>query len=309
MNNHARKSMHKVMTFEDMKLLKESRVKELEYMKYIEEFKDKTIVVKYGGSALETTEKISYLIDDLIFLKQVGINVVLLHGGSRQLNNKLKGKNIKSDTIDGIRVTTKEILTYAIEVFREVNDFIVDEINKKGNGAIKGFGLNGNEIPLTISEFLDKNKYQYVGRIVKVNVDYIKALSKPYIPVLSSLSQTKDHEPLNVNADTYASEIAKKLNAYKFVIMTDTDGIIDEHGKLLSSLDQASVRLLLEKGIISAGMIPKVEACLSALEGNINKVHIINGTAPHALAKEILTDSGIGTEIVKHSKVKAMKHA
>jgi acetylglutamate kinase len=295
--------MPKVMTFQDLKQIKFSRAKELEYVKYIKEFKNKTIVVKYGGSALETSQKISYLVDDLIFLKQQNINVVLLHGGSRQLNHLLKEKNIKTLSIDGVRVTTKEILSYAIEVFQQVNDLIVKEINKKGKGEIKGFGLNGNKIPITISEYLDKNKYHYVGKIKEVNTEYITAIDKQYIPVLSSLSQTKDHEPLNVNADTNAAEIAKKLNAYKFIIMTDTDGILDEHGTLLPSLDQASVKQMLQKKIISAGMIPKVEACLSALDGNIKKVHIINGAYPHALAKEIFTDCGIGTEILKHSKV------
>ena len=301
--------MSKVMTFEDLKRIKDSRAKELEYVKYIKEFKNKLIVVKYGGSALETSHKISYLVDDLIFLKQQHINVILIHGGSRQLNHLLKEKNIKSSFIKGNRVTTDEILNYAIQVFKNVNELIVEEINKKGKGEIKGFGLNGHEIPITISEYLDKNKYHYVGKIKEVNTEYITAIDNQYIPVLSSLSQTKKHEPLNLNADTYAAEIAKKLNAYKFVIMTDTDGILDKHGKLLPSLDQATVKQMLWKKVISAGMIPKVEACLSALEGNVKKVHIINGTYPHALAKEIFTDCGIGTEILKHSKISAISCA
>jgi len=297
------------MTLEDLKLIKGSLAKELEYIKYIKQFRNKTIVVKYGGSALETTKKISYLIDDLIFLKQEHINVVLIHGGSRQLNAKLKQENITNESIDGIRVTTKEILSHAIETFKTVNEFIVQKINEKGQEEIKGIGLNGNEIPITISEFLDKDKYQYVGKIVAVNIGYITALGPQYIPVLSSLSQTKDREPLNINADTNAAEIAKKLQADKFIIMTDTNGILNEDGDLLSSLDQEAVKQMLEKHIISAGMIPKVEACLSALEGGVNKVHIINGTSPHALAKEIFTDSGIGTEIVKYSKLHEIKYA
>jgi acetylglutamate kinase len=301
--------MPKVMTLEDLKLIKGSLAKELEYIKYIKQFRNKTIVVKYGGSALETTKKISYLIDDLIFLKQEHINVVLIHGGSRQLNAKLKQENITNESIDGIRLTTKEILSHAIETFKTVNEFIVQKINEKGQGEIKGIGLNGNEIPITISEFLDKDKYQYVGKIVAVNIGYITALGPQYIPVLSSLSQTKDREPLNINADTNAAEIAKKLQADKFIIMTDTNGILNEDGDLLSSLDQEAVKQMLEKHIISAGMIPKVEACLSALEGGVNKVHIINGTSPHALAKEIFTDSGIGTEIVKYSKLHEIKYA
>ena len=299
----------KVMTLEDLKLIKGAHAKELEHIKYIKEFRNKTIVVKYGGSALEVPKVISYLIDDLIFLKQLQINVVLLHGGSRHLNDLLKKKNIKHKSINGIRVTSKEILDDAIKVFTDVNNSIVDEINRKGQGEIKGIGLNGNEVPITISEYLDKDTYQYVGKIVDVNVEFINALDSQYIPVLSSLSQTKDHQPLNINADTNAAEIAKKLNAYKLIIVTDRDGILGKDGKLLSSVNESQIKAMLEEGTISEGMVPKVLACLSAIEGNVKKVHIINGTKQDALVNELFTDSGIGTEIVKQSKVSKIKYA
>jgi acetylglutamate kinase len=299
----------KVMTLDDLKLIKGAHAKELENKKYIKEFRNKTIVVKYGGSALEVPKVISYLIDDLIFLKQLHINVVLLHGGSRHLNDLLKKKKIEHKSINGIRVTSKEILDDAIKVFTAVNNSIVDEINIKGQGEIKGIGLNGNEVPITISEYLDKATYQYVGKIVDVNVEFINALDSQYIPVLSSLSQTKDHQPLNINADTNAAEIAKKLNAYKLIIVTDKDGILGKDGKLLSSVNESQIKAMLEEGTISEGMVPKVLACLSAIEGNVKKVHIINGTKPDALVKELFTDSGIGTEIVKQSKVSKIKYA
>ena len=299
----------KVMTLEDLKLIKGAHAKELEHIKYIKEFRNKTIVVKYGGSALEVPKVISYLIDDLIFLKQLQINVVLLHGGSRHLNDLLKKKKIEHKSINGIRVTSKEILDDAIKVFTDVNNSIVDEINRKGQGEIKGIGLNGNEVPITISEYLDKDTYQYVGKIVDVNVEFINALDSQYIPVLSSLSQTKDHQPLNINADTNAAEIAKKLNAYKLIIVTDRDGILGKDGKLLSSVNENQIKEMLEEGTISEGMVPKVLACLSAIKGNIKKVHIINGTKQDALVNELFTDSGIGTEIVKQSKLSKIKYA
>jgi acetylglutamate kinase len=299
----------KVMTLDDLKLIKGAHAKELEYIKYIKEFRNKTIVVKYGGSALETPRVLSYLIEDLIFLKQQHINVVLLHGGSRQLNDELRKSNIKHESIEGIRITTKEILDQAIDVFTKVNAWIVNEINERGKGEIKGIGLNGNEIPITISEYLDKDKYHYVGKIVAVNVEIIRALGDQYIPVLSSLSQTRDHVPLNINADTNAAEIAKRLNAYKLIIITDKDGILGKDGKLLSSVNETQIIAMLAEGTISEGMIPKAKACLSALKGNIKKVHIINGTERHALAREIFTDGGIGTEIVKEGKLHKMKHA
>lgn len=299
----------KLIDYKNLKRIIDSRAKELEFVKYIKKYKNKTIVVKYGGSALETSQKISYLVDDLIFLKQQNINVVLIHGGSRQLNKLLKEKKINNETIEGIRITTEEILKYAIDIFKEVNNLIVTEINKKGRGEIKAIGLNGNEIPITISDILDKKKYKYVGKIKKINIEYLTALSKKYIPVLSSLSQTEDHQPLNVNADTNAAEIAKKLNAEKFILMTDKDGILGEDVELLPTLDVKRTNTMLKQGIISGGMVPKVEACLAALEGHVKKVHIINGTKPHALAKEIFTDEGIGTQILNSTiKIKHLKY-
>lgn len=291
--------MEENIGFDDLKQIISSRARELEFAKYIKIFKGHTIVVKYGGSALETEDNISSLIDDLIFLKQQQINVVLIHGGSKHLNNVLKQHNINNEIIDGIRVTTKEVLRHAIKVFKDVNSMIVAEINYKGRGEIKAIGLNGSEIPITISLYLDKEKYHYVGRIVKVNIDYLNALRSEYIPVISSLSQTEDHQILNVNADTHAVEIAIKLNAEKYINMTNTDGILDETGRLIPSMNMDMAEKMLQSGVISKGMVPKIQSCLHALRHNVNKVHIINGTFPHALAREIFTDEGIGTEIVK----------
>ncbi|MBF0472449.1 MAG: acetylglutamate kinase [Nitrospirae bacterium] len=285
--------------FDVLKQIISSRARELEFAKYIQRFNGKTIVVKYGGSALEGDGNISSLIDDLIFLKQQHINVVLIHGGSKHLNKVLKDNNIESVIIDGIRVTTKEVLTHAINVFKEVNRMIVSEINNKGKGEIKAIGLNGSEIPITISEYLDKGKYHFVGRIVKVNPEYLNALRSEYIPVISSLSQSEDNQILNVNADTHAVSIAVELKAEKYINMTNTDGILDETGKLIPSMNLSMAEKMLESGVISKGMVPKIKSCLKALENNVNKVHIINGTFSHALAREIFTDEGIGTEIVR----------
>jgi acetylglutamate kinase len=285
--------------FDVLKQIISSRARELEFKKYIDRFKGKTVIVKYGGSALETEENISSLIDDLIFLKQQQINVILIHGGSKHLNKVLKEDNVENVIIDGIRVTTLEVLKHAVRVFKEVNSMIVAEINAKGKGEIKAIGLNGSEIPITISQFLDENKYHYVGKIVKVNVEYLNALRSEYIPVISSLSQTEDHQILNVNADTHAVEIAIELKAEKYINMTNTDGILDESGNLIHSMNLDKAMDLINRMVISHGMVPKIQSCLHALENNVNKVHIINGTFSHALAREIFTDEGIGTEIVK----------
>jgi acetylglutamate kinase len=285
--------------FDVLKQIISSRARELEFTKYIKRFKGKTIVVKYGGSALESQDKISSLIDDLIFLKQQQINVILIHGGSKHLNQVLKDNNIFNEIIDGIRVTTKEVLDHAIKVFKYVNDMIVNEINNKGKGEIKAIGLNGSEIPITISEYLNKEKYQYVGRIIKVNIEYLNALRSEYIPVISSLSQTENHQILNVNADTHAVGIAIELKAEKYINMTNLDGVLDETGKLIPSMNLDMAFKMLQSGVISQGMVPKIKSCLQALEHNVNKVHIINGTFSHALAREIFTDEGVGTEIIR----------
>jgi len=300
--------MPDIINFKDLKQIINSRTKELEFIKYLKQFSNKTIVIKYGGSALETTQKISYLVDDLIFLKQQNINAVLIHGGSRQLNNRLKTQNIKNEVIDGIRVTTKEILGYAIEVFKQVNDLIVKEINLKGHGKVKAIGFNGHEIPIVISDFLDKEKYQYVGKVKKIETKYLNVLKSEYIPVLSSLSVTSDGQPLNVNADTGSAKVAIALQAEKYILMTDTDGILDANGRLVSSIDYKLVQKMLGQNTIFGGMIPKIKACLDALEGGVKKVHIINGTKPYSLAKELFTDEGIGTEIIGSSKTQKETH-
>jgi len=301
--------MSKILQFKDLKEMIDSRAKELEFVKYLKQFRNKTIVIKYGGSALETAKQISFLVNDLIFLKQQNLHVILIHGGSRQLNGVLKSNDIKIEAINGIRVTTKEVLSYAIKVFKDVNNYIVDEINKKGKGEIKAIGLNGHEIPITVSDFLDRGKYQYVGKIKKVNIEYLTALGKEYIPVLSSLSQTGDNQPLNVNADIKAAEIAKAIKAEKFIIMTDTEGILDKNKTLISSIDSHKIEQLIQQKIISEGMVPKVEACLSALKGGVKKVHIINGTQAHSLVREIFTDEGVGTQIMESYEVKKETHA
>lgn len=290
--------MGKVIKFEDLKKIIIGREKELEFIKYIKKFRNTTIVVKYGGSALETSQNISILVDDVVFMKQQHINIILVHGGSKQLNRLLKENNIKTVITDGIRVTDKTTLKYAIKSFKELNKYIVEQINKKGRGEIKAIGLNGDEIQITTAKFLNKTKYKYVGKIVNVNTDYLKALNKKYIPVLSSLTQTESHQPLNVNADIFAAHIAVALNAEKLVIMTDTNGILDKENKLISTISYSRIVEMINKKIITAGMIPKVEACLFALNNNVPKAHIINGTLPHSLVKEIFTDEGIGTEIV-----------
>lgn len=295
--------MTKVLRFEELKKIIDSEEKKLEFIKYFNQFKNSTIVVKYGSSALETSQKISYLVDDLIFLKRQNIHVVLIHGGSRQLNEKLKEKGIQVELEDGIRITSKEVLKNAISVFKEMNTYIVNEINKYGNGEVKAIGINGSDIPITISEFLNKDKYGYVGLIQQVDTSFLNALDETYIPVISSLSRTAEGESLNINADTNSTEIAKTLNAEKLVFMTDTDGILDNEGQLNSSLDYDIVKEMIKNGAISGGMIPKAKACLTAIHGNVKKVHIISGTDPHALVKEILTDEGIGTEVCLKEKI------
>lgn len=298
--------MNNILQFKDLKKIINARAKELEFMKYINSFRKKTIVVKYGGSALETSQKIFYLINDIVFMKQQGIDVILIHGGSRQLNKILDDQNIENKTLDGIRITTKDVLKYAIAIFKAVNQLIVNEINKKGNGEVKAIGLNGSEVPISISTFLDEEKYGYVGKIDKVNVEYLNALRKEYIPVLSSLSQTENNQPLNINADMHAAEIAKEIKAEKLIIMTDKIGILNKEKELIPSIDCETIKQLINEGVISAGMTPKVEACMLALEGGVHKVHIIDGTVPHALVKEVFTDEGVGTEIVKLSnKIRA----
>jgi acetylglutamate kinase len=263
---------------------------------YITAFSGKRFVLKIGGSVLNDLSLLPTLVKGVIFLKKVGISVVLVHGGSRRLNQAMREKNLQVQSIRGLRVTSAEVLELAAEVFTSISLAIKTEIKKHGYQCV----IFGRESGLVKSEQIDALELGFVGIPRTVEISLLNALADNVIPVVSSVTAgTKPGDiGFNVNADDVAGIIASAIGAEKLILMTDVDGVLDENGKLLSSLTVSQVEELIEKGVIHGGMIPKVQTCLNALKSGVQKCHIVKGSV-HSFIDEILTDEGVGTEFVK----------
>ena len=275
-----------------------------EAIPYINAFSGKRFVLKIGGSVLNDLSLLPSLIEDVIFLKKVGISVILVHGGSRQLNEEMKNKNLQVKSINGLRVTSREVLELAAKCFGEISSQIKNEITKHGYKCV----IFGRESGLVKSEQTDVSlELGFVGIPKDVNLSLLDGLSDHVIPVVSAVTAgTKPGDiGFNVNADDVAGIIASKIGAEKVIFMTDVDGVLDENGNLLSSLTISQVEALIEQKIIHGGMIPKVQTCLNALKGGAKKCHIVKGSA-HSFIDEILTDEGVGTEFVSDELAKKL---
>ncbi len=278
----------------------------LEALPYIRKFYGKTIVIKYGGNAMVNDELKRLFAKDIVLLKYIGMNPVIVHGGGPQIGELLKKLGIESRFFGGLRVTDKETVKIVEMVLvGRVNKEIVSLINGEGGQAVGVSGKDGSLLKarkINMREFFGKEPPQdlgYVGEIEEVNEKVIKDLaSSGFIPVIAPVAYGTDGETYNVNADTAAGEIAGALKAEKLIILTDTEGIKDKNGNVIKTLSASEIPSLIEKEVIKAGMIPKVRACLSALSRGVKKAHIIDGRIKHSLLLEIFTKEGIGTEIV-----------
>ena len=263
----------------------------IEALPYIKKFSGKTIVIKYGGSAQTDTELNKLFAEDIVLLKYIGINVVLVHGGGPQIAETLKKIGKKSEFIEGLRVTDEETLDIVEMVLSgSTNKSIVRLINQQGGKAV---GLSGSDAGLT------KAMKITLIKVNKINPQIIHYLTKgDYIPVIAPLGVDDDGNVFNINADEAAGAIAGSLEAEKFILLTDVQGILDKSGILIGSINKEEVQKLQEEDVIAGGMIPKTRACLEALSGGVKKTHIIDGRTPHALLLEVFTDQGVGTEII-----------
>jgi acetylglutamate kinase len=263
---------------------------------YITAFAGKRFVLKIGGSVLNDPSLLPSLIEDVIFLKKVGINIVLVHGGSRHLNEAMREKNLQIHHSRGLRVTSSEVLELAAVVFASISLQIKAEIEKHGYKCV----IFGRDSGLVKSEQIDASELGFVGIPRTVEVSFLNGLADNVIPVVSSVTAgTKPGDiGFNANADDVAGIIASAIGAEKLILMTDVDGVLDQNGKLISSLTVSQVEELIDKKVIRGGMIPKVHTCLKALKGGVQKCHIVKGSI-HSFIDEILTDEGVGTEFVK----------
>lgn len=278
-----------------------SRVRVLsEALPYIQKFANRTIVIKYGGAAMKDGGLKQKVINDIVFLSCVGVRPVVVHGGGPEINIWLQKLNIEPKFKDGLRVTDAETMDVVEMVLAgRVNKELVSLINRAGASAV---GLCGKDGSLIQARPVDKEGVGFVGEVTNVDIRLIESLvSNGYVPVISSVAADENGQAYNINADTVAGEIAAALEAEKLILLTDTPGILyDYHNPttLLNKLDIQTARDLIDQGIVSGGMIPKVSCCVRSLAQGVKAAHILDGRLPHSLLLEILTDEGIGSMIV-----------
>ncbi|MDD2573900.1 MAG: acetylglutamate kinase [Bacillota bacterium] len=283
----------------------------MEALPYIKRFYGKRIVIKYGGNAMVNAEYKDAIMKDIVLMKYVGMKPIVVHGGGPAINEMLERVGKKSSFVNGLRITDEETMEIAQMVLAgKINKEIVTLINKHGAKAV---GLCGKDSGLMrvekqyaeVKEGNDTTRVDIglVGEVREVDTEILDVLTdRGFIPVVAPVGMGPGGQSYNVNADYAAGAIAGALKADKFVLVTDVEGIMDSRGgekSLISSINREEAERLMEEGVITGGMIPKVECCLQALDSGVERIHIINGTVMHSLLLEIFTESGIGTMIEK----------
>lgn len=263
---------------------------------YIKRYVGKTVVVKYGGNAMTNPDLKQQVMDDIVLLWLIGVKVVLIHGGGPEISSMMDKLGKKAEFVDGLRVTDKETVDIVQMVLAgKVNKTLVTLLEKRGGKAIGLCGMDGNLIQAKMKD----EKLGYVGEVTKINISPVTdILEKGYIPVISTLGCDADGNAYNINADTAAAHIAGALGAERFILMTDIAGILkdkDDPTTLIPEITIPQARTLKQEGIISAGMIPKVQCCVTAIESGVKNVVIMDGRVPHSILMELLTNEGAGT--------------
>lgn len=279
----------------------------IEALPYIRNFYDKTFVIKYGGSAQIENELKESFAKDIVLLNFIGINTVIVHGGGPKISAIMAKMGKEPKFIQGQRVTDEETMEIVEMVLGGlINKEIVNLINNLGGKAVGLSGKDGGLIKAKkkivkksaetgIDEIIDIG---LVGEVSEINPNILITLKKDgFIPVISPIGVGSSGETFNINADYVAASIASALKAEKLILLTDVSGILDKNNRVLSTLSKQKIKKLIEDGTIKGGMLPKVQACLKAIEGGVTKTHIIDGRVPHCLLLEIFTKEGIGTEI------------
>jgi acetylglutamate kinase len=278
----------------------------IEALPYIQKLSGKTVVIKYGGNAMINEELKNSVMEDITLLKYIGLNPVVVHGGGPDITKALEKFDIKSNFINGLRVTDSATMEVAQMVLvGKTNKEIVSMLNQKGGKAIGLCGIDGNLIEcekhMTVVDGEHKD-IGYVGKITKINSKVIELIAKDeYIPVIAPIGIGKDGKSYNINADTVAGKIAAALKAEKLILLTDVEGVktSKDSDRIISALTAKEVHDLIDKKVINGGMIPKVLGCLDALEKGVGRTHILDGRIPHCILLEIFTYKGIGTMIMK----------
>jgi acetylglutamate kinase len=283
-----------------------------EALPYIQRFHGQTVVIKYGGNAMTDESLKNSFARDVVLMKLIGINPVIVHGGGPQIGSLLEKLGIESKFVNGMRVTDSATMDVVQMVLGGlVNQEIVSLLNTHGGRAVGVTGKDGNliqaeKLPMPItgdaassaSEIIDIG---HVGAITHIDVDVLNTLKdSQFIPVIAPIGVGEKGESYNINADIVAGAIAEYLGAEKLLLLTNTPGILDANKETISTIAKAEVEHLIEEGVINEGMLPKVDCALKAVSAGVSSVQIVDGRVPHALLLEVFTDAGIGTQIINH---------
>lgn len=273
----------------------------VEALPYIRKYNNKVLVIKYGGNAMINETLKQQVMEDVVLLHLIGVKVVLVHGGGPEISDTLKRIGKEAKFVDGLRVTDRETVEVVQMVLAgKINKTLVKLLESKGGKAMGISGIDGHMIMAKVKD----EKLGYVGEITSVNVQPIlDLLEKDYIPVISTVGSDLEGNTYNINADTAAAHIAGALRAERLITMTDITGVMrDPHDpeSLMPCIDLVDARQLMEEGVISGGMIPKIECCIDAISYGVRKVIILDGRVPHAILMEVLTNEGAGTMVVKN---------
>ena len=265
---------------------------------YIKRYTGKVVVIKYGGNAMINEQLKQQVMEDIVLLWLIGVKIVLVHGGGPEINETMARLGKKAVFVDGLRVTDKETVDIVQMVLAgKVNKTLVNLLEMKGGKAMGISGMDGRLIEATVKD----ERLGYVGKITKINIKPVEdLLERGYIPVISTLGCDREGNAYNINGDTAAAYIAGALNAKRLIMMTDIAGILrdkDDPATLIPHVTLAEAKALYDDGVISGGMIPKVDCCIEAIEKGVQKVIIMDGRVPHSILMELLTDEGAGTMV------------
>lgn len=279
----------------------------IEALPYITKFNGKIIVIKYGGSAMMDEELKRKVIEDIVLLKMVGFKPIIVHGGGKEISKWVAKSGMKTDFIDGLRVTDEATIELVEMVLGKVNNELVRLVHSHGVKALGISGMDGDLLKVD-KKVISAGDIGYVGDVKTVNPQVIyDLLDNDYLPIVYPVGIGDDGKPYNINADEAASSIAKAVGAEKLAFLTDTEGVyrdIEDPDTRISRLGVQEAIALIDEGVIAGGMIPKIMNCVEAVNEGVNRVHILDGRLPHSVLLEIFTNKGIGTMILKDSEVK-----
>ena len=264
--------------------------------KYINKYKKELIVIKYGGNVLIDRNIFNNFIEDISILNKLGLSIIVVHGGGPRIERKLKKENIETKFINGLRVTDGKVISIVEDVLIDFNKDIVDSLKKKGSQAISITSKLNN----IISVVPDNKELGFVGIPESINIEFLKdVINKKQIPVIAPLGIDKHKNTYNINGDTAASAIAKKLKSRRLLLMTNVEGVYDDRKTLISEIKPFDIENLVKLKIVQGGMIPKIKNCIDAVENGVRGVVILDGRKPHSILHEIFSDTGSGTLIRK----------